>query len=160
MFKAYLESKGIFTFPITKFQGNRFNIIFYNAAGVFYLKNHLIRYIEELHPIRLNRLLQAVLRDLKNAELVNGCRALGIISKCITGPLWRLLESSKTMSEIGRIYQQMHRLLIKWSEDPSDLMSGKGLTSGDEGSDCTLSEQGDDTAFSLNYFGQMKKMIR
>ena len=35
MFKAYLESKGISTFPIAKFQGNRFNIIFYNAAGVF-----------------------------------------------------------------------------------------------------------------------------
>ena len=38
----------------------------------------------------------------------------------------------------------MHRLLIKWSEDPSDLMSGKGLNSGDKGSDCTLSELGDD----------------
>lgn len=39
----------------------------------------------------------------------------------------------------------MHRLLIKWSEDPLDLMSGKGLTSGTEGSDradvdCVLSE--------------------
>ena len=38
----------------------------------------------------------------------------------------------------------MHRLLIKWSEDPLDLMSGKGLTSRDEGSDCTLSELGDE----------------
>ena len=144
MFKAYLQSKGISVFPIAKFQGNRFNIIFYNAAGVYFLRNDLIQYLEELHHTRLNQLLQTVLRDLKTSEFIIGCRSLGIISKCITGPLWRLLESSKTMSEIGKVYQRMHRLLIKWSEDPADLMSGKGLSSEDDGAlggdDCVLSE--------------------
>ena len=101
MFKAYLQSQGVSIFPIDKFQGNRFNIIFHNAAGIYYLRTHLIRYLEQIHP-SLNQLLQAVLRDVKNPYYITGCCALGIISKCITAPLWRLLESVNTMSELGR----------------------------------------------------------
>lgn len=65
MFKAYLKTKGVSDFPIATFEGNRFNIVFYNAAGVYFLRLHLIRYFEEVHHTR-NKLLQAVLRDLKH----------------------------------------------------------------------------------------------
>ena len=37
LFKAYLESQGVKLFLIARFQRNQSNIIFYNAAGVFYL---------------------------------------------------------------------------------------------------------------------------
>ena len=126
LFKAYLESQGVKLFPIAKFQGNRFNIIFYNAAGVFYVREHLTRYLEEVHP-NPNQLLQAVLRDVKTPHYLIGCRALGLVSKCITGPLWRMLESVHSMSTLGKTYQRLHRLLLKWSEDPRELLVGKGL---------------------------------
>ena len=85
MFKANLQSQGV-SIPIDKFQGNRFNIIFHNAAGIYYLRTHLIQYLEQIHP-SLNQLLQAVLRDVKNPYYITGCCALGMISKCITAPL-------------------------------------------------------------------------
>ena len=138
MFRAYLQAQGVTIFPIAKFQGNRFNSIFYNAAGIFYVRNHFARYLEVIQK-NPNRLLQAVLRDLKNPYFVVGCRALRIVSKCITGPLWRLPESTETMSELGKVYQRMHRRLLHWSEDASDLLAGNGLQ-GETDRDCIFDE--------------------
>lgn len=39
-----------------------------------------------------NQLLKAVSADLAVPEHLAGCKALGIINKVITGPLWRVLE--------------------------------------------------------------------
>lgn len=118
MFKAYLETQGISIFPIAKFQGNRFNIVFYNAAGIYYYKESPYSIFERNTP---NSKLVTP-RDLKNSHFIVGCHALGIVSKCITGPLWRLLESTETMSELGAVYQKMHRLFLKWSENAADLL--------------------------------------
>ena len=35
-FRAYLRHEGINKIPLTAFRGNRFNILFYDAAGVFF----------------------------------------------------------------------------------------------------------------------------
>ena len=43
MFKAYLKTQGVTIFPVAKFAGNRFNIIFHNAAGIYYSGTHLRR---------------------------------------------------------------------------------------------------------------------
>lgn len=72
-----------------QFVGNCFNIIFYDAAGVHYLREHMIKFIENFHGKEANRLLQAVLSDLKSPILFAGCRALGLVNKVVTGPLWR-----------------------------------------------------------------------
>ena len=93
---------------------------------MFYVRDHLSRYLEEMHPSR-NQLLQAVLRDLKTPHHLIGCRALGLVSKCITGPLWRLLESVHSMSALGKMYQRIHCLLLKWSKDAFELLAGLGL---------------------------------
>ena len=55
MFKAYLKTQGV---TVAKFAGNRFNVIFHNAAGIYYLRKHLIRYLDNLYR---NMLLQAML---------------------------------------------------------------------------------------------------
>ena len=39
-----------------------------------------------------NQLLRAVLSDIQISEYVAGCKALGLINKVITGPLWLVLE--------------------------------------------------------------------
>lgn len=126
MFKAYLKLKGVSDFPLATFEGNRFNIVFYNAAGVYYLRAHLIRYLEEVHHTK-NKLLQSVLRDLKHPLYLVGCNALGIVRKCITSPLWRILESRINMSVLCVEYQNMQKQLQEWSSDISSLLSGKGL---------------------------------
>ena len=42
-----------------------------------------------------NQLLKAVSADLAVPEHLAGCKALGIINKVITGPLWRVLEDKE-----------------------------------------------------------------
>ena len=118
--------QGVSIFPIAKFKGNRFNILFHNAAGVYYIKEHLTRYLSEVHATQ-NKLLQAVCKDLGNIHYVIGCHALGIINKCITGPLWRLIESAKTLKEIGSVYKTLRRHCQQWSDDSSSLLGGNGL---------------------------------
>lgn len=61
-FRTYLRKKGI---PLAKFVGNRFNILFYDSARVYYLHDHMVKFIESVHGGQANRLLQAVLTDLK-----------------------------------------------------------------------------------------------
>ena len=43
LFRAYLQRKGIHKIPLAQFVGNRFNILFYDAAGVYFLQNHMIQ---------------------------------------------------------------------------------------------------------------------
>ena len=37
LFRAYMRKQGVHKIPLAQFVGNRFNIIFYDTAGVFYL---------------------------------------------------------------------------------------------------------------------------
>ena len=49
--------------------------------------SHMEDYLK-FHHGPLNRLLQAVLSDLSVPKYIAGCKALGIIDKIVTGPLW------------------------------------------------------------------------
>ena len=80
MFRAYVRTQGVSLFPNAKFKGNRFNIVFYNAGGVFFLRHHLLCYLENICHTR-NKLLEAVHKDLKHPLYSIGCRALGIVSQ-------------------------------------------------------------------------------
>jgi len=47
--------------PLAAFHGNRFNIIFYDVAGIYYLKLYMEKYLIQHDQSALNQLLQAVL---------------------------------------------------------------------------------------------------
>lgn len=47
-----------------------------------------------------NNLLKAVKEDLSNELFTAELRALGIIDKFLTGPLWRLIESKKSILDL------------------------------------------------------------
>ena len=78
-FEICMGEKNIFRLPIYKFLGNRFNILFINAAGVYYLFDHLVDFFGNIELE--NRLLVAVHWDLKVLAYKVGCRALGLIEK-------------------------------------------------------------------------------
>ena len=40
-FAQYLRDRGIDTLPLAAFHGNRLNIVFYDAAGIYYLHEEL-----------------------------------------------------------------------------------------------------------------------
>ena len=65
MFRFYLRKQGITKLSSAQFARNRFNILFFDATGVYFSKGYMVTLIETTHIKDANRLLQAVLSDLK-----------------------------------------------------------------------------------------------
>ena len=128
-------------FPPPSFKGTDSTLFFTMQLECFTFEITLHGiYLEEVHPHQ-NQLLQAVLRDIKTPHHhLIGCGALGLVSKCITGPLWRLLEFIHWMSTLRKTYRRLHCLLLKWSKDPSKLLVGKGLNEEIDENDCVFAE--------------------
>ena len=76
---------------LTAFCGNRFNVLFWNAACVIYYQQHFNSFFE-VYGIP-NNLLRAVKEYSNEIENIAGCRALGIIGKLVTGSCWRKCET-------------------------------------------------------------------
>ena len=129
-FLDYVRSQGIETVPLAPFVGNRFNILFHNGGGVFLLYDQLKSFFEWLNEE--NRLLKAVHHDLQVASFVAGCRALGLIDKFVTGPLWRVIENIN-ISALGMSeqYQQLLKCFEAWSMDATPILKGEGVIFGD-----------------------------
>ena len=128
LFRSYLQKQNIHRLPLANFIGNRFNILFYDGAGVYYLRDLMIDFIESTHGQQANLLLKSVLRDLKNPILTTGCRGLGLIDKIITGPLWRKLsESSISVLKMSSVYCEIKDKFDLWSEDASSLIDGSAI---------------------------------
>lgn len=77
--------------PLQPLRGNRFNILFTNAGHVYFLRHKIIELLNKTS--NSNGLLQSVLHDLETPFFISGCKALGLISKYITTPLWRVIEN-------------------------------------------------------------------
>ena len=87
--KPFLKEKGMRSIPIERFRGNRFNILFSNAAGVYFMISKLKEFLQHNDN---NRLLKSVKFDIHKHEYVAGCKALGLIAFLITVPLWQVIE--------------------------------------------------------------------
>ncbi|CAC5359984.1 unnamed protein product [Mytilus coruscus] len=74
-----------------------------------------------------NRLLSSVYQDICNPLLVAGSRALGIISKIITGPLWRNIECKTHILDINDTLTALCSFLAEAKDDCSEVVTGKHL---------------------------------
>ena len=125
-FKTFLENehpdrnfKGMHLAP---FLGNRFNILFYNAAGVFNLYDYLKVFSDRVNGE--NKLLSAVHYDLKVVSYMVGCRALRVIEKLVTGPLWRIIEKESHILDMNKHYQNLLSKFETWAEDAGIFLAG------------------------------------
>ena len=124
-FSEYIKAQGIKAVPLSSFKGNRFNTVFHNAAGVYFLYNHIKVFLQSVYGTG-NRLLQSVLADANVDEFVAGIRALGLINKFITVPLWRVIEdNSITILDMNNIYTSMRDSLKLWSQHATPLLSSE-----------------------------------
>ena len=71
-----------------------------------------------------NNLLKAVYCDLQVPSFISGCRALGLINKFVTGPLWRLMESGIHVLDMNAHYQRICDLFSDFSFDASSVLKG------------------------------------
>jgi len=123
-FGTYLRRHGIESVPLAQFRGNRFNIIFLDGARVYYLHKHIIDFLTNCLGPR-NKLLKAILEDASNDLYVAGCKALGLIDKLITGPLWRVMESDLHILDMSNYYTRLLQFLVSASEDTTEFLTGE-----------------------------------
>ena len=126
-FTTFLFSHGISRNPLASFRGNRFNILFYDAGALYYIAELVKRFFIEVWQTP-NQLLRAVLADIQVPEYVAGCKALGLINKIITGPLWRVLECSDvSILDMNEWYQRLKFCLDEWACNAMVVLSGEAI---------------------------------
>ena len=124
-FAAYLEGLSC-KLQIVPMEGSGINIIFYNAAAAYYHKKQIKAFLKDC-PKPSNSLL-SVNEDIKEDVYLAGLRALGLINKVITGPLWRILGKEGTIiSDINDDLYQLEIQLERLHKDASSLLNGKTL---------------------------------
>ena len=120
-FRTFLRAKGIVKVPLAPFKGNRFNIIFHNSAGLSFLSTELKEFFEE-HK-QDNLLFKAVHADLGVNQYLAAARALGLIDKLVTGPLWRVIN----VANMNEHYAALQECFTRWSDDSSKFMRGEDV---------------------------------
>lgn len=122
---TYLKKQGIDANPFIHFRGNHFNVVFANGGCVYYLREHIINFLTKTWGTP-NRLLKPVLEDATNNLYIAGCKALGLIDKFITGPLWRILESDIHILDLSDYYTKLLSFLEN-CKDASEFMTGANI---------------------------------
>ena len=96
----------------------------YNAAALYYHKESVLKFLSSWpNP---NNLLKAVQEDLSNEVYLAEVRALGIIDKLLTGPLWRLVENCKSILELNPYLLRLKIKLSEFCKDASSLLTPYG----------------------------------
>ena len=127
LFTTFLKSNNIKHNPLSPFKGNRFNILFYDAGVVFYLSSLIKKFLLDVWQTP-KRLLKAVLDDIQIPEYLAGCKALGLVNKLITGPLWRVIESkNESILDMNVRYRRLLECLEAWSIDATAVVSHEAI---------------------------------
>lgn len=72
--------------------------------------------------------MRAVAHDISVPEYVAGAKALGLISRHITGPLWSLLENKSIhILEMNENYLQLVNFVLDPSQSIEAVMTGDPL---------------------------------
>ena len=123
-FEVYLTELAL-PMKLIQMEGNRFNVIFYNAGAAYFHRNHFINFINA--KSMQNRLLLAVLEDASNVVYLAGVRALGIISKLVTGPYFKIVGEMKSVLEMNPHLHQLQISMERCSKDAQSLLEGENI---------------------------------
>ena len=125
----FLKENKIRSLKLVPLRGQRFNILFHNAGQVYLLHKKMSCF---LSGFTLNRLTKSVAFDLKVPTYIAGCKALGLISKLVSTPLWNLLENKNiNILDMNKYYLMLKNGLEDAAENVSDFMTGKVKPLGD-----------------------------
>ncbi|KAK3084521.1 hypothetical protein FSP39_014699 [Pinctada imbricata] len=120
-FSTFLQEKGKKNYLLT-FRGHRFNHLFYAAGAVYHHASDVSSFLSNW--VNPNDLLKSVHFDISEKSFLSGIRALGIIDKLITGPLWRHIESANNILDLNPILLTLKTKLEEFSKNAHPLLSG------------------------------------
>ncbi len=101
-------------------------------------------FFENIHETS-NQLHNSLLSQIKKPVVAAGCKVLGLVSKLVSAPLWRLLEESHHIMEMNRHYQALVDFFARGIEDSSAFLRGE---------DCPFTEELIDRDEVLQYLVQ------
>ncbi|XP_063415652.1 uncharacterized protein LOC134697357 [Mytilus trossulus] len=123
-FNTYLLMKKEDHVKFIRFTHNRFNVFFLLGHVTYFHRENIKHFLHSFQGCT-NRLLSSVYQDICNPLLVAGSRALGIISKIITGPLWRNIECKTHILDINDTLTGLRSFLAEAKDDCSEVVTGK-----------------------------------
>ena len=112
----------IIILPLFPFLRKRFNILFLNGAGTFYLYEKLVDFFKKINLD--NKLLSSVHWDLGAIAYRVGCGALCLIEKLVSGPIWKIISKEKHILNISAHYQSFASFFDLSADDASAFMKG------------------------------------
>ncbi|KAK3096973.1 hypothetical protein FSP39_005288 [Pinctada imbricata] len=125
--KEFLTENNFQSLPLTPFKGNRFNILFHNAGVIYLFHKKMTDFLKD-HGSN-----PWVLFDLKVDFFVAGCKALGLVCKLITTPLWNLIEKKNIhIFDMNDCYLKLTTFLEDAANNVDNFMSGNLLPFGDD----------------------------
>ncbi|WAQ97078.1 hypothetical protein MAR_029768 [Mya arenaria] len=128
--KDFLKENKLHSLPLEPFHGNRFNILFESAVAVFFLKDKIREFLLFNDS---NKLLKSVLHDIQIIEYLAGLKALGLVSRLITGPLWCLIEKTPVhILDMNTHYLALVNFFKDASQNINLFMTGNLLLFGEE----------------------------
>ena len=125
--QPYLDSIDVKN-EFVSFRGERINILFVNAAAAYFHKEHVIEFVRN-HSVQQNLLLDAT-TDIEQVLIQACCRALGIMGKLVTGPLFRLLSGDGHIFSLNHVWQSVKEELDQLSLCATPLMEQKEVVPG------------------------------
>ncbi|XP_077869756.1 uncharacterized protein LOC144361819 [Saccoglossus kowalevskii] len=105
------------------YRGHRFNITFYLAQVLYYHHSNVIKFLGDIYGTP-NDLLRNVYRLSQNNLYVAGCKVLGLFSKLVTAPLWRLIEENTHILDMNGHYMDLVAYLDEVMEDATGFLDG------------------------------------
>ncbi len=104
------------------FKDNRFNNYFATAAGLYYHRNDISKFLKEFMDTE-NRLLKSISADIDCPPILEMVRALGIMYVQVNEPLWRIFEDKDiSYLDLGKYFQPLYFYLRECSSDPESLL--------------------------------------
>jgi E1A/CREB-binding protein len=122
-FKTFCEQKNEKVLFVP-FRGNRFNIIFLIGEIVFYHKDTIQTFLKEVHGTS-NFLQKTILFLITKPRLIAACKVLGLVSKLITAPFWRIVEQNINILDMNVYFETLTAYLERQSKDASGFISGE-----------------------------------
>ena len=103
-------------------KGERINVLFVLGGAAYFHKFHVVDFVSNF-SVQTNSLLTAIL-DNEDEVYLASFRALGIVDKLITGPLFRLVENSNGhIFSLNQVWNYVKLKLQDLSENSSSMLT-------------------------------------
>ena len=104
-----------------------FTVCFVLGGAVYFHRNHLKELLVALEGKDFFQ--RSVLADIETKLFMASFRALGIINKLVTGPVYQKIEEEGHIFELNQILLELKVLFERCAKDASALMDGEVLLS-------------------------------